>query len=534
MEQDKGNKLDVWKGAVLLSMAALLAKVLSAGYRIPYQNIAGDLGYYVYQQIYPFYGFVMILAMYGFPVIISKYIAEAQVNQNEDISKFLFALSFYGLVIFSFISTILLFIGAPLLSEVIGDPLLSTPLRAVSLSFLLLPFLSSTRGFYQGHGNMKPTAISHLIEQFVRVCAILFLASCFIESGAGVYGAGLGAAYGSLLGGFVSICILFFFFRNVENRWEWFQLKGGSFLLILKKSYHVFKESLYICLSALVFILFQFVDVFSVIRLLGWYGLEPQMAYQAKGIYDRGQPLLQLGMVVTTAFSLTLVPLIARATANKEKALANRYHDLALRLTWLIGGSATIGLLVIIEPTNSMLFTDREGSDVLQVLMLAIIVSTLYVTLSAILQGYGYVHLPVITIGIGLLIKTLGNLLLIPLFGTMGAALATVFSFIIIVFIQLIMLKRITGILLLKPQAYQGVWITLGCLFSTTWLWRTSLEYFFIDYPTRSTDSILALSTVVIGGLTVFLCLLRFNVLDESEWATIPKLSRLRGLIKRK
>lgn len=40
-------------GAVLLSVAALIAKVLSAVYRVPFQNMVGNTGLYVYQQVYP-------------------------------------------------------------------------------------------------------------------------------------------------------------------------------------------------------------------------------------------------------------------------------------------------------------------------------------------------------------------------------------------------------------------------------------------------------------------------------------------------
>ncbi len=63
-----------WRGAIILTIASFVTKVLSAFYRIPYQNIAGDVGFYIYQQIYPFYGFCLILATYGFPIIISKWL----------------------------------------------------------------------------------------------------------------------------------------------------------------------------------------------------------------------------------------------------------------------------------------------------------------------------------------------------------------------------------------------------------------------------------------------------------------------------
>lgn len=63
-------------------------------YRIPYQNIAGDIGFYIYQQIYPFYGFCLILATYGFPVIISKIVAERLERGKQEEAEEIICVSF--------------------------------------------------------------------------------------------------------------------------------------------------------------------------------------------------------------------------------------------------------------------------------------------------------------------------------------------------------------------------------------------------------------------------------------------------------
>src|SRR5690606_11387476 len=74
--QSEERSKRIWEGAFVLAFAGLITKILSAGYRIPYQNIAGDIGFYIYQQAYPIYGIVLVLSTYGFPVIISKLLAE--------------------------------------------------------------------------------------------------------------------------------------------------------------------------------------------------------------------------------------------------------------------------------------------------------------------------------------------------------------------------------------------------------------------------------------------------------------------------
>ncbi len=93
---EKPNKTsnELFRGALILSAAAIIVKVLSAAYRIPYQNIAGDIGFYIYQQVYPFYGVAFTLSTIGFPVVISKLIAERESSKNNFAVKDILVTSF--------------------------------------------------------------------------------------------------------------------------------------------------------------------------------------------------------------------------------------------------------------------------------------------------------------------------------------------------------------------------------------------------------------------------------------------------------
>ena len=70
----KSNR-QMMQGALVLSLAAFIAKILSAVYRVPFQNMVGNTGFYVYQQVYPIYGIGMTFALSGFPVFVSALIA---------------------------------------------------------------------------------------------------------------------------------------------------------------------------------------------------------------------------------------------------------------------------------------------------------------------------------------------------------------------------------------------------------------------------------------------------------------------------
>ena len=48
------------KGTMILTITAFFVKLLSLLYKVPYQNISGDEGLYVFQQVYPLIGAKLI------------------------------------------------------------------------------------------------------------------------------------------------------------------------------------------------------------------------------------------------------------------------------------------------------------------------------------------------------------------------------------------------------------------------------------------------------------------------------------------
>ena len=66
-----GNK-PVFNSVFILTFTMLFVKVLSAIYRVPYQNILGDTGLYAYQQVYPLIAIVSVLSLNAIPSVVSQ------------------------------------------------------------------------------------------------------------------------------------------------------------------------------------------------------------------------------------------------------------------------------------------------------------------------------------------------------------------------------------------------------------------------------------------------------------------------------
>ena len=70
------------------------------------------------------------------------------------------------------------------------------------------------RGYFQGFQDMRPTAISQVLEQFIRVGFILLIAYTLVERNYSDEVVSGGVMAASILGAFVSAVYLFTFFKR--------------------------------------------------------------------------------------------------------------------------------------------------------------------------------------------------------------------------------------------------------------------------------------------------------------------------------
>lgn len=524
---------DLFRGAFILTIAALITKILSAIYRVPFQNIVGDVGFYIYQQVYPFYGIIIVLSTYGFPVIISKLYAEqAALEKEQDIHN-LFAISVLVLSLIGIIGFSALYWGADWLAARMGDPQLAVLLKVVAVVFLMFPILSLFRGYFQGKGNMVPTAVSQVGEQLIRVVTILLAAYLLVKGGNSLYMVGGGAMFGAITGGMVAILILITYFYINERR-----SLPSSIALDFKKSGKLAKtiiiQGFAICISSLVLIFIQLADSFNLYSLLLASGLEGEEAKALKGVYDRGQPLVQLGIVVATSMSLSLVPLISKEKLRNQPAFLHGKIRLALKIGILVGAAATVGLWNIIKPANIMLFENSSGSGVLAILSLMILLSSLIITITGILQGLGFIFFPAAAILVGFALKLGLNILLVPSYGTAGAAAASALALAAILFLLIIKLHRYLNISLISMRFLLLTGFAAFIMTIVLQLYLQALAMLPIAEPGRIFSGFQALSGVALGGLTYLYIMFKGNTFKEEELALLPLGSKLMFLLPKK
>lgn len=520
----------VIKGAFALTIAALITKVLSAVYRVPFQNIVGDIGFYIYQQVYPIYALALVLATYGFPVVVSKLYMERKSSGDRAAIKRLLVVSGGFIFVICLAAFLLLYFGAGRLASMMGDQDLAILIKVVAAVFLLIPFTSVFRGYFQGSGNMVPTAYSQVSEQLIRVGTILTASVLLIKGGHDLYKVGAGAVFGSVTGGLAGLLILLAF--------VWYQrLKKGKPRIPLNEwvDFHDTKiiikalvlQGFAICISNMLLIFMQLADSLNLYSLLLGTGLNGEDAKSWKGVYDRGQPLIQLGAVVATSMSLSLVPLITNAKMKKDQAFLRKTIRLSLEVSLVIGLGAAAGLLAIMEPTNVMLFENSKGSEVLQVLAMLILPASLILTIIAILQGLGHTFFPAAVVLGGFVVKYGLNVWFVPNYGTMGAAIASNAALWFILIILYIKLRRIHKQPILTGKFLLGSIVSVLVMFAVLQGFLYVTGFVMPSAEERIPAGIQALSAVAAGGIVYLFAIIRGRLFTVEELTMLPFGSKL-------
>lgn len=523
MSQPFGMKTYM-RGAALLTVAALLVKILSAIYRVPFQNLVGDEGFYIYQQVYPFIAVFVVWTSGGFAVAISKLLAdndaEPSLFKREQQRRFIMRVVFWYLVALAAVFFIALYFGADGLAKLMGDPELSPLLRTGSFIVWIMPAFAVVKGAFQSRGYMAPIAYAQVVEQVVRVAIILVGTAIIMKTTASLYSAGRVAVLGTVIGEAVGFVLLAYWYMRQFSRTA--KGKNTSVLPVLPIIKEVTWFSLSVSMSSLLLLSYQFVDSFTIYSLLVESGVDNLRAKELKGVFDRGQPLVQLGIVIASSLTLAIVPLIAHQTKIQAEGgrSALPFIQLTYRTALIFGSAAAIGLMAVMPDINVMLFKTNSESGVLAFYMLQIIPLSLVLTFTGILQGLEKLKVPALLLIFGFIIKLVINQLTIIPLGIEGAALASNVGLAVTAWLLVKYSKRFIPHLadsLFHRQLISALVMMLLAVFTARAI---------VDSWAIASDRLLAMLSALIAisvGAVVFITLIaRWRLLSEKEWFLLP------------
>ncbi len=414
------------KNVAVISLSGLIAKGIGAVYRIPLTGMLGGYGTGLYQMAYPLFCVLLTFSSAGIPSALSRMIAG---GSGESVMKS--ALRLFATL--GAAGTVLMFLLAPLMSGLQGETALVSCYFALAPSVFFVALIAVFRGYFQGKNDMKPTALSEILEQLVKVFAGLLLARSASDPSRG-------AAYALFAVSLSELFALFYLARKYK--------KTKRVLLVREKSgFSVLRASLPVMAAAALLPLSRMADSVIVVRLLSRYAENAVTLY---GLFA-GAAVSLCSLPATFCYGLVAatVPAVSKSIARGDEGEGRDRAMYALLLTLALSLPFAAALLLFARPIVDFLYPSLSLADRQTIIGLVRLSSLSSVflagvdTLSASLTGMGRAKCAAFSMGAAVLCKLALQFVFINaklLVG--GAALAANVSYPIAFFLDLVYTVR--------------------------------------------------------------------------------------------
>lgn len=393
----------------LLAVASIVVRIIGMVYRVPLTAIIGDEGNGYYTSAYSIYTLLLILSSFSMPTAVSKIVSANMVNGNyRNTHRVLKTACFYATIV-GFLMFCMLWFGADFIAEVfLKKPFCKFALRALAPTVWIMAYLGILRGYFQGSGNMVPTAISQILEQILNAIVSILAASILFKKGAAAnviyqsdkYSTAFGAAGGAIGTGAGALTALAFFLvlyssqmhemhRNIREDRSRADSYGTIGLLLAG-------TMLPILISSTVYNISSVIDDSIFGNIMTYLGKAEDIVTEW-GVFGEYHILFNIPVALSNALSSSLIPSLTRAVAEHNRRDTVSRVRYSIRFTMLIAIPATVGLCALADPICRMLF---PGKNVGLLIMLtrigsvAVVFYSLSTISNAILQGLGHLSIP--------------------------------------------------------------------------------------------------------------------------------------------
>lgn len=513
-------------GAAILLMANLMVKVIGAVFKIPLTYILGETGMGLFSTSYTIYTWLFVIATAGFPVAISKMIAESTALGRGGETNKIFKISLIVLGIIGVLGTAILFFFADAFSMLTTNTLMASPgIRAIAPAVFGVAIMSVFRGYFQGRQNMFPTALSEVVESFGKL--LIGFAAAYLLVKKGVEYASSGAVFGVSMGAIIAMIMLMAVYITGKKKEK--AEKGGevsSAKTILRRLIVI---ALPITIGASVFTLTSVIDLAMIMRRLAVAGIGEKDAIALYGLYSGyAIPIFNMPSTLVSSISVSIVPAIAAAYACKNIDETQKIINGGLKITTLFALPCAIGIALLSNPILNLLYNNARATSMLSILGYAVVFVSLVLVTNAILQAIGKVWVPVINMAAGGVLKIIINFFLVgnPSININGAPIGTTACYILILFLNLIVIAKTMGI------KYDASSLLVKPLLSVAVMAVTVLVCYNIF---GDMGRILSAAIPIFGGMvSYFAMILITKPLSDDEILMLPKGEKIIKILKRK
>ncbi|MDE6839869.1 MAG: oligosaccharide flippase family protein [Oscillospiraceae bacterium] len=445
MSASTPKKNSFFGGAAILTASVIVVKLIGALYKVPLGNILTDAAFADFNTAYDIYSLLIIISTGGLPVALSKMVSEANaLNRGNQVKK-VFSLALAAFCILGTASFCIMAFLPQQLADLMQDSHAAYSILALAPAVFFICPMSAMRGYFQGHAQMTPTAVSQVIEALCKLTIGLALASAFKKSFEDEAMAAAGAILGVSVGCLLGAVYMYFCYRRHSRAQPRCNDEPEDSRTILAT---LAALAIPITLSSSVIALTNILDNAILMgRLQDALKLSLNDARTLKGVYNKALTLYNLPASFMVPLTASVIPHVSAALKIKRRRQAAQISETALRTTALLSIPAGVGLFVLGEPIIRLLYASTdvvEAGWMLSVLGVASIAVCFMLVCNSILQAYQMVALPMATTVVGCAMKLAVGYVLIgnPDIGIRGGAISTVVCFWLIALLDLFIIRR--------------------------------------------------------------------------------------------
>ena len=492
---------------------------------------------------YSYYATILEISAAGTPLAIAKLVAKYNAVGAYSVSRRIYNLGSWLLVVMGIVGFCILFFGSGFISEqiLISSQQKFTPqegslvLKSLSFGIPLVLVSAGIRGLFQGHEIMLPSALSQFVEQVARI-AFMLSATYFIMRvlGYGVVEGNVSATFAATIGAIFSLITLFFFYTKYRKKLD-FNREEDEVQLDISTS-KLIKEFFSVSIP-FIFI----VGLFPILNIIDQHNFIHGMTKIGKAdIVDGRFSALQLvnkvvmiAVAIAPAFSSTFLPSITRLFARGDKISVSSQINRVILALMMIVLPALVGMYVLADPIYSAFYSrSLENADLLRFYLPLAVLYSIYSLTSIIMQAVNRQLLNLVAIAVGLIVKYLTITPFVVRFETNGVILSSIATYMIMIFINLVIIN--TEVRLKIFEFFSRLFIILCSCFimfiTVAAIYESILTNFIIE---SKISSMILIMICAIFGIVIYFISITMMKFDEYLFGKKITLSSLRNLRRR-
>lgn len=534
MSERKNNTF--FGGTLILMLSGVLVKLIGAFFSIPLANLYGADGNDIFISAYYVYTAMYVVSSAGLPVAVSKMVAESRALGRMGEVRRIARVSFGAFVLLGAVLSALTVLLADEICRFIG-PSCKYALLTVAPTIFFTCIVSAVRGYYQGLANMIPTAVSQVIEALGKLIFGLGLAYYLMNRGCSLEIVVAGAIGGVTLGTvFSALFVILYSLKDRKGRRETGSLSGecrptGELLRSLVKL------AIPITIGASVFSVSTLIDTFMVkLRLQEGCLMTDAAAGYTYGAYGYAVKLFNLPLTLVVSIGVSLIPAISGALAVQDRKKSLALTESAFRLTGILAFPCAFGLALLPLPILTLLFTNQPeacqlAAPLLTLLAPSVFFAAMVSVTNPVLQAMGKVQLPVISMGVGAVVKAVCNYVLvgIPEIGILGAPIGTGLCYCTMMILNLYQIRR-QGARISLLRCFGKPLLSAAIMGLFVWLVWTPVSN--LLGAGRLMNLLAVLLTIGMAALLYLLLLVALRAMPREDILMLPKGEKLAKILK--